>query len=222
MKSINKTKIFFIIYLFFKSIISISQIQENDFYFSINDKANFIIKDYKLYTLQGTFEIEDKSTSLNEYTFDLIYKKNIIGRYSDSDFNSFCELYTVNHNIKKKLGLYDLVSLKKFEEKDLQEYILKAITNYPEKFFKTPVILNNKGYFLFKYKYFAASQLYLNKVIEKFPTRAVAYLNIADCYWELKNIDKAKKNYNKYVQLMKEQKKDLKKIPKYVYERIIN
>ena len=58
------------------------------------------------------------------------------------------------------------------------------------------------------------------KVIEKDPNRVVVYLNIADCYWELNQKEKAKQNYQKYLSLMKSQKKDLKKIPKRVYERI--
>lgn len=60
----------------------------------------------------------------------------------------------------------------------------------------------------------------LDLIIKKFPKRVVAYLNIADSYFNLGNDIKAIVNYKKYIQLMTEQKKDLKKIPKYVYERI--
>ena len=60
----------------------------------------------------------------------------------------------------------------------------------------------------------------LNEVIKKYPNRVVAYINIADSYFNLENYDEAVKNYKKYILLMKSQKKDLKKIPKYVFERI--
>ncbi|WP_300689023.1 tetratricopeptide repeat protein [Chryseobacterium sp.] len=59
----------------------------------------------------------------------------------------------------------------------------------------------------------------LQQIINKFPTRAVAYLNIADSYWNIGEKEKAKVNYKKYLSLMKYQKKDLKKIPKYAEKR---
>ncbi len=59
----------------------------------------------------------------------------------------------------------------------------------------------------------------LQKILKKFPTRVVAYLNLADSYWAIGNEDLAKENYKKYVELMKFQKKDLRKIPKQVWER---
>lgn len=80
--------------------------------------------------------------------------------------------------------------------------------------------LNNKAFYLKSYKDYKTATFLLTKIIEKFPTRVVAYLNIADCYWEMKDKPKAIENYKKYIQLMTEQKKDLKKIPKYVYERV--
>ena len=60
----------------------------------------------------------------------------------------------------------------------------------------------------------------LQKILQKFPNRVVAYLNLADSYWVIGNQDLAKENYKKYVELMKSQNKDLKKIPKEVLERI--
>lgn len=214
MKITHKIKLLFILIFVLSSTTVKSQMQEGDFYFSIYEIKNFIIKDYKLYTMTGSFQIEDRPTNLNEYTFDLFYKGKMIGRYSDSDFNSFCELYTAHKNIKKDLKLYDLVSLKKIDEKSLEESIKIALLNYKNRFYTSPEILNNKGYFLYKYKYFPAALLYFNIVTKKFSSYVVAYLNIADCYWELKENDKAIQNYNKYIQLITEQKKDLKKIPK--------
>lgn len=81
-------------------------------------------------------------------------------------------------------------------------------------------LYNDIGFILYKNKSFDESIYILNKVIEKSPNRVVTYLNIADCYWELNEKEKAKENYLKYIQLMKDQKKNLKKIPKYVFERI--
>jgi len=214
----------FILVLFLTSFKNISknnfQMQSDDFYFSINEVDNFIIKDYFLYTKNGKFEIDSRNhRENNDYYFDLIYKNKVIGMYSDSE-TSGCDLFTNYNSIKRELGLYDFVYLKKFDEKLIVQKVKEALLKYPAEFYSSPEILNNKGYFLYQNKYHDAALLYFNKVIEKFPNRVVAYLNRADCQWELKEKEKAKRDYKKYVQLMKEQKKDLKKIPDYVYERI--
>ena len=214
----------FILVLFLTSFKNISknnfQMQSDDFYFSINEVDNFIIKDYFLYTKNGKFEIDSRNhRENNDYYFDLIYKNKVIGMYSDSE-TSGCDLFTNYNSIKRELGLYDFVYLKKFDEKLIVQKVKEALLKYPAEFYNSPEILNNKGYFLYQYKYYDAALLYFNKVIEKFPNRVVAYLNRADCLWELKEKEKVKRDYKKYVQLMKEQKKDLKKIPDYVYERI--
>ncbi|MDD2896586.1 MAG: tetratricopeptide repeat protein [Aliarcobacter sp.] len=57
----------------------------------------------------------------------------------------------------------------------------------------------------------------LEKILEKFPNRTVAYLNLADAYDGLGNKEKAKENYEKYINLMKEDNKEVK-IPKRVLE----
>lgn len=59
----------------------------------------------------------------------------------------------------------------------------------------------------------------LQKILAKFPNRVVAYLNLADSYWNIGEKEKAVENYKKYISLMKSQKKDLKKIPKQVWKR---
>lgn len=65
--------------------------------------------------------------------------------------------------------------------------------------------------------------IYLSKKILMFsPHRAVAYLNIADYYWAMGNKEFARKNYKKYLVLIKSQKKNAKNIPSYLLERISN
>jgi hypothetical protein len=60
----------------------------------------------------------------------------------------------------------------------------------------------------------------LQKILQKYPDRVVAYLNIANSYWNSGKKDQAIENYKTYLSLMKSQKKDLNKVPKYVRERI--
>lgn len=57
----------------------------------------------------------------------------------------------------------------------------------------------------------------LEKIIEKFPNRTVAYLNLADAYVGINETEKAKVNYEKYIDLMKKSGKETK-IPKRVLE----
>ena len=80
--------------------------------------------------------------------------------------------------------------------------------------------LNDVAFFAYQAKGYSEAIYILEKVIEIYPTRVVAYLNIADSYFNLGNYDEAVKNYKIYISLMKSQKKDLKKIPKYVYDRV--
>lgn len=198
------------------------QIEEHDILFSLNEKSNFLIKNYSLYTTKGRFVIDDEVTTKNEYTYLILYNKKEIGRYffSNTNFEDIKGfLYNNNSKVKKEVGLNKSISLIGIKEENFANAIKNAIKNYPQDFFKSPETLNNKGYFLYKLKFYNASLIYLNKTIQLFPNRKVAYLNIADCYWELNEKEKAIENYKKYIQLMKEQKKDLKKIPKYVFER---
>ncbi|ANF50588.1 hypothetical protein A0O34_08660 [Chryseobacterium glaciei] len=59
----------------------------------------------------------------------------------------------------------------------------------------------------------------LKEIVNKFPDRIVSYINLGDAYWEFDNQQKAREAYQKYIDLMKIQNKDLNKIPKRVYER---
>ena len=65
-----------------------------------------------------------------------------------------------------------------------------------------------------------ASIFLLKKIIDKEPSRIVAFLNLADAQWNIEQFDYAKKSYIKYNSLMKSNSKDLKKIPERVRERI--
>lgn len=67
---------------------------------------------------------------------------------------------------------------------------------------------------------FEESILLLERILSKFPNRVGANLNLADCYYALDNIENSKEYYQKYLALIKKQKKDTTKIPQRVYDRI--
>ncbi|MDQ0593998.1 tetratricopeptide (TPR) repeat protein [Chryseobacterium ginsenosidimutans] len=71
---------------------------------------------------------------------------------------------------------------------------------------------NNLAFYIAQIKHGSFKAIYLyNEIIDKFPTRVVTYLNLGHCYWVIGNEELAKENYNKYVELMKSQNKDLRK-----------
>jgi len=82
------------------------------------------------------------------------------------------------------------------------------------------LIYNDIGYYLEQAKAYDAAIFVLSAVVEKYPQRVVAHLNLADAYWGNDEQDNAGKHYEEYVNLMKDQDKDMSKIPQRVYDRI--
>jgi len=82
--------------------------------------------------------------------------------------------------------------------------------------------VNDKGYYLGEMKYYNASVSILEQVVTKNPDRAVAWLNLGDSLWGIDKKTEAQEAYTKYMQLIKNQNKDQKKIPQRVYDRINN
>jgi tetratricopeptide (TPR) repeat protein len=74
---------------------------------------------------------------------------------------------------------------------------------------------NDIGFFLEQGGEYTEAILVLKKVVELFPERTVAHLNIADAYKGLNQIDSAIAHYSKYSDLMKKDGKE-SKIPKRV------
>lgn len=77
---------------------------------------------------------------------------------------------------------------------------------------------NDVGFLLGETGYYQESIELLDAVIARNPTRTVAYLNLADSYWGLKNKALAAQAYKKYAALMTDAGKALK-IPARVAER---
>ena len=78
---------------------------------------------------------------------------------------------------------------------------------------------NNLAYYLEQKMQYQASVYLLKNILEKYPTRIVAWLNYGDSLWGMKEKSQAKSAYQKYISLMKFKKKDLSKIPQRVYDR---
>lgn len=81
-------------------------------------------------------------------------------------------------------------------------------------------LMNDKAYYLEQVGGYEEAIYILNKIITKEPERVVAYLNFGDAQWGVNKKEEAKRSYKKYIQLMKSQGKNLKRIPQRVYDRI--
>lgn len=117
---------------------------------------------------------------------------------------------------KPKIEVIDQLLSDVKSKRNVKYDLIEYLFNYPISN-KNVVKYNDLAYFLSNDD---ISLYILSSVIKKFPKRTVAYLNIGDSFYNLGNEYQARKNYKKYISLMKLQKKDLK-IPKYVYERLL-
>lgn len=130
----------------------------------------------------------------------------------------------ISQNKLKELVLYN--SKNAFEivfDYNMEDFF----TDYPVDLYKIGKInflniknSNDIAYYLQQAQIYNEAICLLENIIQKEPTRVVAYLNLADSYWEINENKKAKKTYQNYIRLMKAQSKDVNKIPLRVYDRI--
>lgn len=76
--------------------------------------------------------------------------------------------------------------------------------------------LNDTGYLLQRAGYPRAALRLLATVVQRAPTRAVAYLNRGDVYWQLNRLIAAQADYRRYVGLLRTQHLDTTRVPTYV------
>lgn len=155
-----------------------------------------------------TISIQNSGNSMNKYTH----------------FKECNEMYI--HLVKKSYfdNLYSLLSC----QKNLSDFVVSCkLSDIEKMIIEIPVKdnnidqYNNLAYYLAKTKngnQFAI--IILKEIIKKYPHRTVAHLNLADSLWIAGEKEEASLNYKEYLSLMKSQKKDLNKVPKYVGKRI--
>ncbi len=164
----------------------------------------FTIKTYEV-PLNTILNKEDKSDFFENLIDEQLLSNEILSRKLTEDIN-LNELLEYSSNIQK---LECAVSSELLERVIKAQPILTSnVTNY-----------NNLAFYLLRGKAFVQSSFLLERIIALFPNRTVAYINLGDAYWGLKQMSKAKKAYQKYISLMKASGKEAK-IPKRVWERI--
>ena len=166
---------------------------------------------------------------------------NFLGNYTkispkdnnkfEKKLNTLLELLTEKEkiellNVPLNLDKLYTQSLKEYKQKNyslikdllLNDGIYRYLSLFPISKINMPKY-NDIAYFLQEAKAYHESIYLLEKILEKFPNRTVAYLNLGDAYWGLENKGKAIEAYQTYIKQMKENGKE-KKIPKVVLERV--
>ena len=150
--------------------------------------------------IKNTYSIDNK---LNTSTYSCKEASRVLQMFNDR--------YTTYHNEYKTKHFNLLKKHDKFETLLYLNYI-KINKKNIQKF-------NDIGFFLNEAGNYLEASYFLENVTAFSPNRTVAYINLGDAYWGLKQMSKAKKAYQKYISLMKASGKEAK-IPKRVWERI--
>ncbi|PBI88355.1 hypothetical protein BSF41_24830 [Flavobacterium sp. ACN2] len=151
------------------------------------------------------------------FFFDFKESNNVIITFSFEDSNIVIE----NQKYQFECEEAKFIVLYKIKNDNESLIRIKEYLNDNQTIFDDNIeLINDKAYILEKNKQFKTSAYILEKIILKRPERVVAWLNLGDVYWEINKRKESKKVYSKYLELMKSQGKDLKKIPNRVYERL--
>ncbi len=160
----------------------------------------------------------------------LLYNPLPILRYEEYNSKSYKELGVYlfsgfqDNEEPNILGFYELIKYQALNnQKDSIDIygninVIKALVEEIEIDKNNVQQYNDIAYYLEQSSLFDSSIFILEKIVKHFPTRVVAYLNLADAYWEIEDKNKAIENYNKYIELMKEKGWE-NKIPKRVYDK---
>jgi len=181
----------------------------------------------------GKYRINSSHTTnkfLAEFNGNEMFE-SIYNQWQSSDSKIMRKIKT-----KQLLNKYD-TALNLFKKRNLDKlkiYVDDYFIRYtdekctPESYMDEYVFLDTKAdvgmtndiaFFFEQTGHYDESIFLLEKVIEAFPNRAVAYVNLGDAKWGLNEKKESRKAYDRYVKLMtKNGKKD--KIPKRVLSRI--
>jgi tetratricopeptide (TPR) repeat protein len=230
--------------LFLLLVCTASASQGKSIYFSYNSGANIIFSVYddkKMGEVTiagkkiiGTFEKYCAGDN-DENIYCFCSEQKEIVKFHKDDKPSFCSdrkqfifmfdgtnsdnIVILNQEYEIPGASEKYIDLSLINQPDNME-LLYPYNGYSDYITDNIPLMNDKAYYLEQAGAYAESIKKKKKVISKSPDRVVAYLNIADAYWGNNEKEEAKKSYEKYVELMKKQGKDMKKIPQRVYDRI--
>lgn len=204
------------------SLIVQKEIEENNPHDFINYKYYFHSTNNSVILDKIEFKREAYVEYVDICKFSYTYFPSETIHFSEVDFFNQKFVQTLIRDISLNQAIeivtktnqsYDCTSNLNTKELDflLKKTVLdnKSVNNY-----------NNLAYHLEQNKQYETSCYLLKKIIDKYPNRVVAWLNYGDALWGMNEIQQGKRAYQKYILLMKNQRKDLSKIPQKVYQRI--
>lgn len=189
---------------------------ENEYYLTYSSNKLFLQKIvYKTNSWQDDYSKTYICSVLQN--IDLSLERFSIKEMPDeSDRDKLCEIeYSFENNLTEYI--------KRFSQKNNK--IVNGNNRYAALLKKMPmdgkniIQYNDIAYYLEQSGLYKESIYLLKEILKKDPNRVVAWLNLADAQWGNGEKKDAKSSYQKYISLMKFQKKDLKKIPQRVYDR---
>lgn len=171
--------------------------------------------DYFLSYSNEDWQLSQSITNSSTYFDTKICQINYLVR----DKTEECFIHKRNEDFKQDDIILEIINSIN-ENKNLIncEFIFSILNNSPITV-RNVTSYNNLAFALEQLVKYNESIYLLQKVLKKFPNRTVAYINLGDAYWGLKQTENARKAYQKYVELMKSSAKEAK-IPKRVLERI--
>jgi len=188
--------------------------------FNIEDDENIILND----SVCDIVDIDnDGKKELFVYLDSMVNTCGYIYTYSKNEKlyniryidNEVCDYIVVNNIIVshyREGGVWEYDYFEIDERK-----VIESLQNRIQK--KTLTHYNNIAYYLQKAGANKEAIYLLEKILEKFPKRTVAYYNLGDAYWELGDKTKAIGAYQTYIEQMKVKGKS-KKIPQIVKDRV--
>ena len=150
------------------------------------------------------------------YSYDAVNENTLLELIKFENFQ--------DENYNQNINDYFNDFKKHFESKSFNQLKLKGDTIVLKQSLKNVTIrnaitkYNDIAYYLEQSGLYKEAIYLLEKVIENFPDRTVAYINLGDAYWGLGKKEHAKKAYLVYVEQMTSKNKK-EKIPKRVVER---
>lgn len=152
---------------------------------------------------------------VDEKVMDLSLSNAKADFVNSHDFIFEENIYYLSNEFLKKMPSLIKNNKLNFNIDDLKEYLSNEPLNE-----KNLSEYNDIAYYLGENNRNKEGSFLLNIIVNQFPDRVVAWLNLADLQWKSNEKQNAKISYEKYIYLMKIQKKDLSKIPKRVYKRV--
>lgn len=172
-------------------------------------------------TTQNFFEKDNSEIWLDETNIynNISMDKLTNEKYGNKNFNENSNRFKLFTNINTTLYFFKHLNTESNYARFINKsYIKKQIDASPLTN-ETVATYNDIAYFAEQHGNYDIAIFLLEKIIEKFPDRTVAYINIGDAYWEIFETNEAKKAYKFYIHKMRQENKE-HKIPERVKNRI--